>query len=67
MKYLDEARVTAEDAQAKKLDSPYLHAALYQLAFLKNDAAEMAQHVAWASGKPIPLLREAKTEYANLR
>ena len=49
---LDEARVTAEDAQAKKLDSPYLRAALYQLAFLKNDAAVMAQHLKWASGKP---------------
>jgi len=49
---LDEARVTAEDAQAKKLDSPYLRAALYQLAFLKNDAAGMAQHLNWASGKP---------------
>jgi len=49
---LEEARVTAEDAQAKKLDSPYLRAALYQLAFLKNDTAGMAQHLNWASGKP---------------
>jgi eukaryotic-like serine/threonine-protein kinase len=49
---LDEAQVTAEDAQAKKLDSPYLRAALFQLAFLKNDAAGMAQHLSWASGKP---------------
>jgi serine/threonine protein kinase len=48
---LDEARATAEEAQAKKLDSSYLRAAMYQLAFLKNDAAGMAQHVAWASGK----------------
>jgi serine/threonine protein kinase/Flp pilus assembly protein TadD len=49
---LDEARVTAEDAQAKKLDSPYLRAAMYQLAFLRNDTAGMAQQVAWAAGKP---------------
>jgi serine/threonine protein kinase len=49
---LDEARLTAEEAQAKKLDSPYLRAILYQLAFLKNDFAAMAQHLAWASGKP---------------
>jgi tetratricopeptide (TPR) repeat protein/predicted Ser/Thr protein kinase len=49
---LDEARVTAEEAQAKKLDSPYLRAAIYQLAFLKNDAAGMTRHVAWAAGKP---------------
>jgi eukaryotic-like serine/threonine-protein kinase len=49
---LDEARVTAEEAQAKKLDSPYLRVVLYQLAFLKNDSAAMAQHLAWAAGKP---------------
>jgi hypothetical protein len=49
---LDEARVTAEEAQAKKLDSPYLRVALDQLAFLKSDSASMAQHLAWASGKP---------------
>jgi serine/threonine protein kinase len=48
---LDEARVTAEEAQAKKLDSAYLRTAMYQLAFLKNDAAEMARNVAWGSGK----------------
>jgi len=49
---LDEARVTAEEAQTRKLDSPYLRAAMYQLAFLKNDQAGMAQDAAWASGKP---------------
>jgi len=49
---LDEARMTAEEAQAKKLDSPYLRTAMYQLAFLKNDAAAMAQDVRWAAGKP---------------
>jgi serine/threonine protein kinase/tetratricopeptide (TPR) repeat protein len=48
----DEARMTAEEAQVKKLDSPYLRTAMYQLAFLKNDAAAMAQDVAWAAGKP---------------
>ncbi len=49
---LDEARLTAEEAQAKKLDSPYLRAALYQLAFVKSDSASMAENLAWASGKP---------------
>ena len=49
---LEEARATAEEAQAKKLDSPALHFLLYQLAFLQNDAAGMAQQVAWAAGKP---------------
>jgi eukaryotic-like serine/threonine-protein kinase len=49
---LDEARATAKEAQAKKLDSPYLRFSLYQLAFLQNDAPGMAQQVAWAAGKP---------------
>jgi tetratricopeptide (TPR) repeat protein len=47
-----EARATAEEAQGKKLDSPYLRFLLYQLAFVQNDAAEMAQQVAWTAGKP---------------
>jgi serine/threonine protein kinase/predicted Zn-dependent protease len=48
---LGEARATAEEAQAKHLDSPILCIGLYQLAFLQNDAAGMAQQVAWAAGK----------------
>jgi eukaryotic-like serine/threonine-protein kinase len=48
----EEARAIAEEAQAKKLDSANLHFALYQLAFLRNDQAGMAQQVAWATGKP---------------
>ena len=48
---LEEARATAQEAQAKNLDSPYLRFDLYRLAFLQNDTAGMAQQVAWASGK----------------
>jgi tetratricopeptide (TPR) repeat protein len=48
---LGEARTTAEEAQAKNLDSPYLRFELYRLAFLQNDTAGMAQQVAWAEGK----------------
>ena len=48
----DEARSLAEEAQAKKLDSGYLRLTMYQLAFFKNDAAGMAQQVAWSTGKP---------------
>jgi tetratricopeptide (TPR) repeat protein len=48
---LEEARTTAEEAQTKNLDSPYLRVNLYALAFLQNDAAGMAQQVAWATGK----------------
>ena len=49
---LQEARATADEAQAKKFDSPDLSVFLYALAFLQNDTAEMAQEVAWAAGKP---------------
>jgi serine/threonine protein kinase/Flp pilus assembly protein TadD len=49
---LEEARATAEEAQAKKLDSPALRFLLYLLAFLQNDAAGMAQQVAWSAGQP---------------
>jgi len=49
---LEEARVTAKEAQAKKLDSSDLHFSLYLLAFLQNDVEGMAQQVAWSAGKP---------------
>jgi eukaryotic-like serine/threonine-protein kinase len=49
---LEEARATAQEAQAKHLDSPVLRFLQYQLAFLQNDAPEMARQVAWAAGKP---------------
>jgi eukaryotic-like serine/threonine-protein kinase len=49
---LKEARVTVDEAQAKKLDSPGLRLLLYALAFLQNDVAGMAKQVAWAAGKP---------------
>ena len=45
---LEEAKATAQEAQAKKLDSPYLRIWLYALAFLQNDTAGMAQQVAGA-------------------
>jgi serine/threonine protein kinase/tetratricopeptide (TPR) repeat protein len=48
----EEARATAEEAQAKKLDSAVLHSALYTLAFLRNDRAAMTREAAWAAGKP---------------
>ena len=62
---LDEAKATAEQAQAKKLDSQSLRASLYQLAFLQNDAQGMANQVTWATGKPgvedVLLASEANT------
>jgi serine/threonine protein kinase len=52
LNHFDEARATADEALSKNLDSLDLRLYLYQLAFLKNDAASMAQQVSWASGKP---------------
>lgn len=49
---LVEARTTAKEAQAKKLDTSELRFYTYQLAFVQNDASGMAQDVAWAAGKP---------------
>jgi eukaryotic-like serine/threonine-protein kinase len=46
-----EAKALAQDAQAKKLDSGYLRITIYQIAFLQNDKAAMAQQVAWSVGK----------------
>jgi eukaryotic-like serine/threonine-protein kinase len=48
---LDEARTLAAEAQSHKLDSGFLRLTLYQLAFLKGDAAGMAEQLAWARGK----------------
>ncbi len=47
-----EAQAANEQAQEKKLDSPNLHFSIYRVAFLQNDAAGMAQQVAWSAGKP---------------
>jgi eukaryotic-like serine/threonine-protein kinase len=49
---LEEARIVAAQALAKELDSPFLRNDLYDLAFLQDDVAGMAQHSAWSNGKP---------------
>jgi eukaryotic-like serine/threonine-protein kinase len=48
----DDAQQTIEEAQKRGLVGDFLHLAIYQLAFLKNDTAEMARQVDWAAGKP---------------
>jgi len=48
----EEAQATAEEAQAKYPDYLDLRELLYQMAFLQNNVAGMAQQAAWASGKP---------------
>jgi serine/threonine protein kinase/tetratricopeptide (TPR) repeat protein len=49
---LDEAQKTIEEAQRQNLAGDFLHVAIYQLAFLRNDAAEMERQLTWAAGKP---------------
>jgi eukaryotic-like serine/threonine-protein kinase len=49
---LDEAKKTLDDAQGQKLDSGALRVQVYYLAFLRADSLQMAQQLAWGSGKP---------------
>jgi eukaryotic-like serine/threonine-protein kinase len=49
---LDEAKVVFDQALARGLDSGNLHQQIYALAFLRGDAAQMEQQVAWSAGKP---------------
>lgn len=48
---LDEASSAYGQAIRRKLDFPFLHLGLYEIAFLRNDAVGMAQQVAWSAGK----------------
>jgi eukaryotic-like serine/threonine-protein kinase len=49
---LDQAQAVLDEAFARKLDDPAMHADRYTLAFLRSDAAAMEHEVAWAAGKP---------------
>jgi tetratricopeptide (TPR) repeat protein len=49
---LDEARAAYDQALERKLKNPLFHLTLYQIAFLQNDAAGMAQEVARSAGTP---------------
>jgi len=49
---IEDAHTSIEKAQAKSHESPVLRFYLYQLAFLQNDVAGMAEQVAWSAGKP---------------
>ena len=48
----EDAQAAAEEIRARNLDSSALRFFLYQLAFMKNDTAGMAQQLAWSAGKP---------------
>jgi len=49
---LDEANAAHEKALERKLDNDFYPLALYQIAFLQNDAAGMAQQVSRSVGQP---------------
>ena len=49
---LDEAKAAYGQALEHKLTHPFFHNHLYEIAFLQNDAAGMAQQVSWGAGKP---------------
>jgi class 3 adenylate cyclase/tetratricopeptide (TPR) repeat protein len=48
---LDEAKATAQEAQAHNVDSAYLHSYLYLADFLRHDAAAMEREAAGLMGK----------------
>lgn len=49
---LEEARTVSREAEARKLDTPFLRIYMYQLAFLENDPDGMAQEATWFANKP---------------
>jgi len=49
---LAEAQSTYAQALKRRLDHPFFHIALNGIAFLQNDAAGIAQQLAWSAGKP---------------
>jgi tetratricopeptide (TPR) repeat protein len=48
----EEAKASFDQTLARKLDGGYLRLYLHYIAFLKSDAGEMEQQVAWGAGKP---------------
>jgi tetratricopeptide (TPR) repeat protein/tRNA A-37 threonylcarbamoyl transferase component Bud32 len=70
---LDETEAVFKQAEERKLEHEFLLQSRYQLAFLKGDAAQMAQLVSTATGKPgtedVLLAQQADTEgwYGKLK
>jgi tetratricopeptide (TPR) repeat protein len=48
----DEAKTTYEQALRRKLNNPFFLVALYEVAFLQNDAAGMSRQVELSAGQP---------------
>jgi eukaryotic-like serine/threonine-protein kinase len=49
---LDEARATAQEAQAHQLDNPVIHVNLYTIDFLQHDSPGMEREASALTGKP---------------
>jgi eukaryotic-like serine/threonine-protein kinase len=49
---LDEANATYAQAVKRKLDHPLIRIALNGIAFMRNDAAGIAEQLTWSAGKP---------------
>src|SRR2546429_3126218 len=49
---LEEAQNVLNQAFARKLDDPSMHADLYALAFLRSEPSGMEREMAWSAGKP---------------
>jgi tetratricopeptide (TPR) repeat protein len=49
---LEEAQNILDQAFARKLDDPSMHADLYALAFLRGEPAGMERQMVWSAGKP---------------
>jgi tetratricopeptide (TPR) repeat protein len=52
LRRLEEAQGILDQAFARKLDDPSMHADLYALAFLRGEPAGMEREMAWSAGKP---------------
>jgi len=49
---VDEAKASYDESVRRDLDGPYLRLMLYNIAFLRQDTAGMADILKWAAGKP---------------
>ncbi|MBV9209774.1 MAG: protein kinase [Acidobacteria bacterium] len=49
---LSEAKEVCELAFQLKFDNTYFHTYLFEIAFIEDDAAAMAEHLAWFNGQP---------------
>jgi tetratricopeptide (TPR) repeat protein len=64
----DEVKAVSQQAADRKVDSLFLHAMRYQVAFLQGDEAEMSRQVEWARGNASEqIMRAAEAAAAACR